>query len=75
MRIEEAKVHRVLFDREVYDALELIDNELGAVYKAFEGKGRLVSVETGCCVDIEELCRVRGILELFNNYVTFEWQY
>lgn len=75
MRIEEAKVHRVLLEQEVIDALELVDNELGAIHRAFEGKGTLVSVETGCCVDIGELCRVRGILELFYNYVTFEWQY
>ena len=75
MRIEEAKVQRILLDKKTLDALELVDNELGAIYKVFEGKGTLVSVETGACADLEELCRVRGILELFYNYVTFEWQH
>lgn len=55
------------------EAIETVDSFLNQVYEKLKGDKRIVSLDTGECIDIDELCRVRGILSAFIER-THHWE-
>jgi hypothetical protein len=72
MKLLEKKLFVVNFTAEELDALELADRALGELYNVFGRDDKLVSPDTGELVELNELPRVRGILNLLCTRRTFE---
>ena len=51
------------------EAIEKVDFFLNQVYDRLKDDKRIVSLATGECIDVDELCRVRGILSAFIEHV------
>ena len=72
MKLLEKRLFVVNFTAEELDALELADRALGELYNHFGRDDKLVSPDTGELVELNELPRVRGILNLLYARRTFE---
>lgn len=72
MKLLEKKLFVVNFTAEELDALELADRVLGELYNVFGRDDKLVSPDTGELVELNELPRVRGILNLLCTRRTSE---
>ena len=72
MTINNRKFHDIQFTCEELKALESAERALNEVAVAFGTECTLVAAETGECVRLSELNRVRAILDLFCDHRVFE---
>ena len=72
MKLNNRKLYDVQFTYEELCALEVAKRALSEVTVMFGSKGMLVAAETGECVDLSELNRVRGVLDFFHDHGIFE---
>jgi hypothetical protein len=72
MKINNRKLHDVQFTYEELKALENAERALTEVAVAFGTECTLMAAETGECVELSELNRVRAILDFFCDHRVFE---
>lgn len=72
MIINKRKLYDVQFSLEELEALHAAERALSDVAIVFGSEGYLQSAETGEVVMLEELNRVRGILDFFYDHRVFE---
>lgn len=72
MKINNRKLHDVQFTYEELNALADAERALTEVAVAFGTECTLVAAETGECVQLSELNRVRAILDFFYDHRVFE---
>lgn len=72
MTINNRKLYDVQFTLEELNALQGAERALTEVATLFGSEGYLQSAETGEVVMLEELNRVRGILDFFYDHRVFE---
>lgn len=72
MKINNRKLHDVQFTYEELKALEGAERALTEVAVAFGTECTLMAAETGECVELSELNRVRAILDFFYDHRMFE---
>ncbi|MBR6803580.1 MAG: hypothetical protein IKM57_01555 [Paludibacteraceae bacterium] len=72
MTINNRKLYDVQFTLKELEALQGAERALTEVATLFGSEGYLMSAETGEIVMLEELNRVRGILDFFHDYRVFE---
>ena len=72
MTINNRKFHDVQFTYEELKTLEGAERALAEVAVAFGTECTLVAAETGECVQLSELDRVRAILDFFCDHRVFE---
>lgn len=71
MKINDRKLHDVQFSYEELKAFENAERALAEVAVAFGTENTLIAAETGECVRLEELNRVRAILDFFYDHRVF----
>ena len=72
MRLNDRKLYDCQFDYEELCALEGAERAITEIITLFGSEGTLVAAETGECVDLSELNRVRAILDFFHDHRVFE---
>ena len=72
MKINNRKLYDVQFTFEELNALQDAERALTEVVTLFGSEGCLVAAETGECVELSELNRVRAILDFFYDHRVFE---
>lgn len=72
MKFNNRKLYDCQFDYEELRALEGAERAITEVVTMFGSEGTLMAAETGECVDLSELCRVRAILDFFHDHRVFE---
>lgn len=72
MKVSNVKLTNIQFTHEELCALDNAERAITEVAVAFGSEGALVSAETGECVNLSELNRVRTILDFFHDYRNFE---
>lgn len=72
MTINNRKLHDVQFTEKELNALADAERALAEVAVTFGTECVLVSAETGECVQLSELNRVRAILDFFCDHRVFE---
>lgn len=72
MKLVDRKLYNVQFSWEELQALESAERAIAEVVTLFGSEGCLMSAETGECVDLSELNRVRAILDFFHDHRIFE---
>ena len=72
MKLNNRKLYDCQFDQNELEALEDAERAITEVVTLFGSEGTLVAAETGECVDLSELNRVRAILDFFYDYRIFE---
>lgn len=72
MKFNNRKLYDCQFDYEELRALEDAERAITEVVTMFGSEGTLIAAETGECVDLSELCRVRAILDFFHDHRVFE---
>lgn len=72
MKLSNRKLYDCQFDYEELCALEGAERAITEVVTLFGSEGTLVAAETGECVDLSELNRVRAILDFFHDHRVFE---
>lgn len=72
MKLVDRKLYNVQFSYEELQALEGAERAITEVVTLFGSEGTLVAAETGECVDLSELNRVRAILDFFHDHRIFE---
>ena len=72
MKINDRKLYDVQFTCEELEALSGAERALTEIAVKFGSEGTLVSAETGECVELSELNRVRAILDFFCDHRVFE---
>lgn len=72
MKLVDHKLYNCQFDWNELDALEGAERAITEIVTLFGSEGTLVSAETGECVDLSELNRVRAILDFFHDHRIFE---
>ena len=72
MKVNNRKLYDCQFDCEELCALEGAERAITEVVTLFGSEGTLVAAETGECVDLSELNRVRAILDFFHDHRVFE---
>lgn len=72
MKLNNRKLYDCQFDYEELCALESAERAITEVVTMFGSEGTLMAAETGECVDLSELCRVRAILDFFHDHRVFE---
>jgi hypothetical protein len=72
MKLIERKLYDVQFTCEELYALESAERALTEVAVMFGSEGALVSAETGECVELSELNRIRAVLDFFHDHRIFE---
>ena len=72
MKLNDRKLYDCQFDYEELCALEGAERTITEVITLFGSEGTLVAAETGECVDLSELHRVRAILDFFHDHRIFE---
>lgn len=72
MKINNRKLYDVQFSLEELEALEGAERAFTEIVTLFGSEGTLVAAETGECVDLSELNRVRAILDFFHDHRIFE---
>ena len=71
MKINDRKLYDVQFSLEELEALRGAERALTEIVTLFGSEGHLMSAETGECVDLSELNRVRAILDFFHDHRVF----
>lgn len=71
MKLERKTMTQTLLTQEEKDAFAIVDKVLSDWQKAFFPQIEFYSLETGEIFQIEELSRVRGILELLGQDTIF----
>lgn len=72
MKLNNRKLYDCQFDFNELNALEDAERAITEVVTMFGSEGTLMAAETGECVDLSELCRVRAILDFFHDHRVFE---
>lgn len=72
MKLNDRKLYDCQFDYEELYALEGAERAITEIATLFGSEGTLVAAETGECVDLSELNRVRAILDFFHDHRVFE---
>ena len=72
MKLNDRKLYDCQFDYEELCALESAERAVTEIVTLFGSEGTLVAAETGECVDLSELDRVRAILDFFHDHRVFE---
>lgn len=72
MKLNDRKLYDVQFDWNELEALEGAERAITEIVTLFGSEGALVAAETGECVDLSELHRVRAILDFFHDHRIFE---
>lgn len=72
LRVEREQVFAVMLDIEEYQAIEKVDEVLEDLITRFGTENSLMSAETGEVFGIEELTRVRSILECLHKFRCFQ---
>ena len=72
MKLNNRKLYDCQFNYEELCALEGAERAITEVVTLFGSEGTLVAAETGECVDLSELNRVRAILDFFHDHRVFE---
>ena len=72
MKLNDRKLYDCQFHRDELEALEGAERAIAEVVTMFGSEGTLVAAETGECVDLSELNRVRAILDFFYDHRIFE---
>ena len=72
MRLNDRKLYDCQFDYEELCALEGAERAITEVVTLFGSEGTLVAAETGECVDLSELNRIRAVLDFFHDHRIFE---
>ena len=72
MKLNNRKLYDYQFDYEELCALEGAERAITEIVTLFGSEGTLVAAETGECVDLSELNRVRAILDFFHDHRVFE---
>lgn len=72
MTINNRKLYDIQFTLEELEALQGAERALTEIATRFGSEGYLQSAETGEVVMLEELNRVRGILDFFYDHRVFE---
>ena len=71
MKLNDRKLYDCQFDYEELCALEGAERAITEIITLFGSEGTLVAAETGECVDLSELNRVRAILDFFHDHRVF----
>ena len=66
------KLYDIQFTIEELDALSDAERAITEIVTLFGSEGTLIAAETGECVDLSELNRVRAILDFFHDHRIFE---
>jgi hypothetical protein len=72
MKLNDRKLYDCQFDYEELCALEGAERAITEIVTLFGSEGTLVAAETGECVDLSELNRIRAILDFFHDHRAFE---
>ena len=72
MKLNDRKLYDCQFDYEELCALEGAERVITEVVTLFGSEGALVAAETGECVDLSELNRIRAVLDFFHDHRIFE---
>lgn len=72
MKVNNRKLYDIQFTLEELNALQDAERALTEVVTLFGSEGVLLAAETGECIDLSELNRVRGILDFFYDHRVFE---
>ena len=72
MKLNDRKLYDCQFDYEELCALEGAERAITEVVTLFGSEGTLVAAETGECVDLSELNRIRAVLDFFHDHRIFE---
>ena len=72
MKLNDRKLYDCQFDYEELCALEGAERALTEIVTLFGSEGHLMSAETGEVIMLDELNRVRGILDFFCDHRVFE---
>lgn len=72
MKLNDRKLYDCHFDWDELNALEGAERVITEIVTLFGSEGMLVAAETGECVDLSELNRVRAILDFFHDHGIFE---
>jgi hypothetical protein len=72
MKLNDRKLYDCQFDYEELCVLEGAERAITEIVTLFGSEGALVAAETGECVDLSELNRVRAILDFFHDHRVFE---
>lgn len=72
MKVTNRKLYDCQFSYEELKALEGAERAITEIVTLFGSEGTLLAAETGECVELSELNRVRGILDFFYDHRVFE---
>lgn len=72
MKLNDRKLYDCHFSCDELNALEGAERVITEIVTLFGSEGTLVAAETGECVDLSELNRVRAILDFFHDHGIFE---
>ena len=72
MKLNDRKLYDCQFDYEELCALQGAERAITEVVALFGSEGMLVAAETGECIELSELNRIRAILDFFYDHRVFE---
>lgn len=72
MKVTDRKLYDCQFSYEELEALAGAERAITEIVTLFGSEGTLLAAETGECVELSELNRVRGILDFFYDHRVFE---
>ena len=72
MKLNDRKLYDCQFDYEELRALEGAERAITEIVTLFGSEGTLVAAETGECIELSELNRIRAILDFFYDHRVFE---
>ena len=72
MKLNDRKLYDCQFDYEELCALEGAERAITEVVTLFGSEGTLVAAETGECIELSELNRIRAVLDFFYDHRVFE---
>lgn len=72
MKVNNRKLYDCQFNQNELNALEGAERAITEVVTLFGSEGTLLSAETGECIELSELNRVRAILDFFYDHRVFE---
>ena len=72
MIVNERKLYEAQLSCKELIALDTAERALADVTAMFGSNGTLVAAETGECIDLAELGRVRAVLDFFHDRKVFE---
>ena len=72
MKINDRKLYDCQLSLDELNALEDAERAITEIVTLFGSEGYLMSAETGECVELSELNRVRSILDFFHDHRIFE---